>query len=102
MKFNLRVKNGRKIERRNHSLKSIDIVSKAIVPNNSIEILKGIKIDVTDTIKLANLCNRNLDPHTTYRFRGPYTKPPTIHQFKLKSNHRQANKPAISPFPDGD
>lgn len=38
-------------------LKSIDIVSKAIVPNNSIEILKGIKIDVTDTIKFTGSDN---------------------------------------------
>ena len=34
-------------------LKSIDIVSKAIAPNNPVDILKGMKIDVTDKIKFT-------------------------------------------------
>jgi len=34
-------------------LNSIDIVSKAIAPNNPVEILKGMKIDVTDKIKFT-------------------------------------------------
>ena len=38
-------------------LKSIDIVSKAINPNNSIDILKGIKIDATDVIKFTGSDN---------------------------------------------
>ncbi len=34
-------------------LKSIEIVSKAIAPNNPVEILRGMKIEVTDKIKLT-------------------------------------------------
>jgi len=34
-------------------LKSIEIVSKAIMPNNPIDILRGMKIEVTDVIKLT-------------------------------------------------
>lgn len=38
-------------------LKSIDIVSKAINPNNPVDILKGIKITATDTIKFTGSDN---------------------------------------------
>ena len=34
-------------------LKSIEIVSKAIAPNNPVDILKGMKIEVSDNIKLT-------------------------------------------------
>ena len=34
-------------------LKSIETVSKAILPNNPVDILKGMKIEVTDSIKLT-------------------------------------------------
>ena len=38
-------------------LKSIDIVSKAINPNNPVDILKGIKIEATDVIKFTGSDN---------------------------------------------